>query len=181
MSLTRGGIFLIAILCGGDYDETGLRGCGITTAHELACTGLGDSLLHAAESFSANRLAAFLVSWRRSLCEVLVSGQLSRKHPAAAAAVDDSFPSLSVIAQYAHPLTSWSPNYTGSPPHVSLWVPQLADIPSIATLCKRIFGWSTPNSISSHFNSLVWEGIYLRRLYQVCFFNNFFFKVTNKI
>ncbi|KAG1884894.1 PIN domain-like protein [Suillus subluteus] len=40
---------LVSLLCGGDYDMTGLPGCGPATAFGLARCGMGNSLL-AAES-----------------------------------------------------------------------------------------------------------------------------------
>ncbi|KAJ7872770.1 PIN domain-like protein [Mycena olivaceomarginata] len=47
ISLTRGGILLIALLAGGDYHK-GIPGCGIKTAHAIARGNLGDLLLQKA-------------------------------------------------------------------------------------------------------------------------------------
>ena len=67
ISLTRGGFVPIGLLVGGDYAQAGLPGCGIITAHMLACCGFGDSLYEAATTLPADALSDFLTHWRQDL------------------------------------------------------------------------------------------------------------------
>jgi len=88
LGLTRGGLVLVALLSGGDYDvvcishlrgpdmyslhmQTGLRNCGPSIAHGVAHYGLGYTLIEAAESLSCPELEAFLIQWHEGLCAVL--------------------------------------------------------------------------------------------------------------
>ncbi|KAB5591761.1 hypothetical protein CTheo_4793 [Ceratobasidium theobromae] len=71
--LTRGGMILIALLSGGDYDQ-GAKRCGPKTALALAQRGLGDELLDAFQTFSRERLADYLPSWKAAVVEALRSG-----------------------------------------------------------------------------------------------------------
>jgi len=73
VQLTQGGMLLMALLGGGDYDTVGLSGCGATIAFKLSHTGLGDSLLCAAQQLLAPELAGFLTSWRNELRDELMS------------------------------------------------------------------------------------------------------------
>ncbi|KAJ7783931.1 PIN domain-like protein [Mycena maculata] len=69
ISLTRGGMLLIALLCGGDYNE-GITGCGLKSAHAVARGDLGDALLHKAlcSTTLTNGFLEFVLSWKEQLC-----------------------------------------------------------------------------------------------------------------
>ncbi|KAJ7741437.1 hypothetical protein DFH07DRAFT_964993 [Mycena maculata] len=118
ISLTRGGMLLIALLCGGDYDE-GITGCGLESAHAVAQGDLGDALLHEAlcNTTLTNGFLEFVLSWKERLCLEFAEdprGLLGRKCKAIAATIaqSPSFPDPAVIFAYVHPITSWSPGYS---------------------------------------------------------------------
>ncbi|CAE6506169.1 unnamed protein product [Rhizoctonia solani] len=71
--LTRGGMILIALLSGGDYDE-GAKRCGPKTALALAQRGLGDELLDAFETLSRERFIDYIPAWKDAVVEALRSG-----------------------------------------------------------------------------------------------------------
>lgn len=183
VALSRGGLFLFALLCGGDYDQvtrsslfdpflislqTGLRHCGQILAYELAKTQLGDTLLMATLNFDKKDLDAFICDWREELRNELLfnsSGHLSRLHPAAANAIGDVFPDLSIMLSYAKPLTSWTTGHLL--PTGAMWIPRLPDIAQLGVLCERSFAWGTFDGVPRNFKSLLYEAVFLQRLYQV--------------
>ena len=71
IQLTRGGMILIGLMSGGDYQQGGLTRCGVSTAHALARCGFGDSLFKAATNLGRVDLEDFLVTWRKELCDEL--------------------------------------------------------------------------------------------------------------
>ncbi|CAE6472380.1 unnamed protein product [Rhizoctonia solani] len=71
--LTRGGMILIALLSGGDYDQ-GAKRCGPKTALALAQRGLGDELLNAFETFSRQKFIDYIPAWKNAVVEALHSG-----------------------------------------------------------------------------------------------------------
>ena len=129
--LSHEGIFLMAILCGGDYDkvsliptisfkfssshfdfEVGLKGCGWKIARSLAQSELAKSLFLAASTSSSHAgLQDFLRDWCPKLQTLLVhdpNNILGRRYLLLAKNITDTFPSVDVVLQYAHPLTSWT-------------------------------------------------------------------------
>ncbi|KAJ6579195.1 PIN domain-like protein [Mycena vulgaris] len=161
--LTLGGLLLMAILIGGDYDD-GLDGCAEKTAHALAKRGLGDTLLQATQTMAPADLDVFLGRWRQTLRTELVEGKSGRKHPAIAAAVSDAFPNPKVLHLYVHPLTSWSQDGLGV--DSSSWLPRLPDVFAIAKLCELLFSWGTPAELPSKMCDHVLPGLCIRRLAQ---------------
>ena len=85
-------------------------------------TGLGDSLLNAAQSLSGDNLISFMDGWRADLfVELLKIGQ------SAVTVAVDTFPQLGVLMNYAMPLTSRT---LSRPPNTSQsWVPCAPDLP----------------------------------------------------
>ncbi|KAJ7606586.1 PIN domain-like protein [Mycena polygramma] len=115
VSLTRGGLLLVALLAGGDY-HPGIPGCGVAIAHAISRSHLGDDLLAAASQhpYLTDRLIDFLTSWRRALHSEFATdshGYLGRRHPRIAARIEASFPDIDVLFAYVHPTTSWSNGY----------------------------------------------------------------------
>ena len=171
----------MALLGGGDYNTvrkcinavlwglllSNLLGCGATTAFRLSHTGLGDSLLHAAQQLPEQELTRFLISWRNELRNELStdkSGFLRRHFPSLANSVHNNFPDIRVIYQYVKPATSWSNGGDGL--DTSAWLhlqPRLSDL---AALCERAFSWS-PAVINNSFRKNVWDGCCVRRLVQI--------------
>ncbi|EDR16161.1 uncharacterized protein LACBIDRAFT_321397 [Laccaria bicolor S238N-H82] len=165
--VTQGGMLLIAILCGGDYDKVGLVGCGKVVAHGLARTTLGDQLLEAARDLSEEQLETFLVPWHQQLQEELLfnkQGFLKCRYPAIANAVRLDFPQPSVILKYTQPVTSWAGGRLLPP--FSTWVHHEPDVAELASLAERSFSWP-PDKIMEEFRKHVWPGLCLRRLLEV--------------
>jgi len=182
LNLTRGGLMLIALLRGGDYDQVrgqncfdlvscsyssclqhGLAGCGIVIAHKLTKYGLGDSLLLAAETSEPVQLNSFLKTWREDLRTVLSTdpaGHLGQRCVAVANAVTANFPDPRIIELYAHPKTTSSEGGPG-PPALH---PTEFDIPKLVSICEHHFGWNDASKIMSH----LWEAVCLHTLHQVC-------------
>ncbi|KAJ7503000.1 PIN domain-like protein, partial [Mycena galericulata] len=79
LGLSHGGLLLMAILIGGDYDQRGLVGCSEHVAYTLARRGLGDPLLLAAQTLGSTELHTFLHVWRCALRQELTGalGSLS--------------------------------------------------------------------------------------------------------
>ena len=125
-------------------------------------TGLGDSLLNAAQSLSGDNLISFMDGWWADLyVELLKIGQL------AVAVVVDTFPQLGGLMNYAMPLTSRT---LGGPPNTSQsWVPCAPDLPRIGQLCKQYFRWRTCDTISKKFHTQIWDGICICQLMEVGF------------
>ncbi|KAK7059514.1 PIN domain-like protein [Favolaschia claudopus] len=137
VQLTQGGIFLLDVLRGRDYDtplrQTGLPNCGMSIAHGLAHCGFGDSLLAATQTMSDTKLQQFLVSWR--------AGALAARLP-------DTFPNIKTLKLYAHPITSWSDGYI--PPNTNHWRVRLPSLPELALFVHKKFGWK-PTAIGYAF------------------------------
>lgn len=111
--LTRGGLLLVALLSGGDYD-TGIKGAGIDVATGLARAGFGDSLLETAQSYYAGSLSAsafdrWLRQWREEMRQELRTNSskcLKTLKPSVASKITDRFPTLAVLEMYVRPVTS---------------------------------------------------------------------------
>ncbi|KAJ7149830.1 PIN domain-like protein, partial [Mycena crocata] len=164
LRLNLGGLLLMAILVGGDYNKVigGLDKCAKETAYTLTKRGLGDSLLLATQTLSPDGLHGFLETWRQTLCTELVSGQSGRKHPAIARGVTNLFPDPRVLHLYVHPLTSWSSDGAGI--DASTWVPRLPDLPAIARICEVLFSWGTKVDLPNKLFNNVLPGLCIRRL-----------------
>ena len=175
-------MFLIALLCGGDYDEvgllmrhlrrdltflqTGLNHCGEATAFNAAHLQLGDELLHAAQNLSSADLSVFLVTWRAQLQEELSTNKsrvLSSRAIAAANAIGKDFPDINVVLQYAKPVTSLL--HPERRPDPSTWVPQLPHLAELASFCHNTFSWDAAGILRS-FRSKVWPVCCIQRLSQ---------------
>ncbi|KAJ7226354.1 PIN domain-like protein, partial [Mycena haematopus] len=164
VGLTRGGILLLAILGGGDYDTVGLPGCGSQIAHAFARCGFGDSLLTACENTVESKLEDFLVQWRDDLRTELATnscGFLRSKQKALSTKIPETFPSLRVLSLYVRPVTSWSDGFV--PPATEKWVVKLPALPELAAYCNSEFGWN-PNVIVDKFQRLIFSGLCTRRL-----------------
>ncbi|KAF8153351.1 PIN domain-like protein [Crassisporium funariophilum] len=167
--LTREGLFLMAILCGGDYDNgVGLEGCGWKTARLLAQSKLATSLFIAASTLSSReKLREFLRGWRDEFRTLLVhdpQNVLGRKYPSLAKKITNSFPSVDLILQYAQPLTSWT---TDQIPDTTSWHLRRPRLAEIATLCKKYFSWASLGDIVSRFKATLWPGIAIQYILQL--------------
>ncbi|KAJ6545135.1 PIN domain-like protein, partial [Mycena sp. CBHHK59/15] len=188
VSITRGGLLLIALLVGGDYNKArtssqcfdpeftstkqGIPGCGAVIAHAIACSNLGDSLLTETllYPYVTDHLLTFLVAWRAALCLEFSTdphGYLGRKHKAIAAAITNtpSFPDINVLFAYVHPTTSWSEGFTL--PNHRLWGLAHPNTAGITVFCENHFGWST-SDIAVKFRKLLYSGVAIQSLLKVC-------------
>ncbi|KAJ7776381.1 PIN domain-like protein, partial [Mycena metata] len=164
VGLTLGGMLLLAVLRGGDYDTVGLANCGITTAHALARCGFGDTLLAAVLNMADGELQHFLIGWREELRTELASnsrGFMKSKQSALSTKVPITFPSIKVLKLYAKPITSWSEGF--HPPATEKWVAQVPNLPDLALYCQRKFGWS-PLDLVGKFKKQLFAGAFKRRL-----------------
>ncbi|KAF6762537.1 PIN domain-like protein [Ephemerocybe angulata] len=87
-ALSRSGILFLAVVAGGDYNTTGLRGCGFDTAYTLAQSTELPQLLNAAISTEAS-----------------FGNRLSAAH-----GIPESFPDPGIVHQYANSITDVGPN-----------------------------------------------------------------------
>ncbi|KAK0478833.1 PIN domain-like protein [Armillaria novae-zelandiae] len=139
--LTEGGLFLLAILLGGDYNgNKGLSRCGQKTAHMLALTSLGDSLYLAVKTMDNSELQKYLTMWCDMLCSELLQPSIpgASKHPSLANKIPVTFPNMKILKYYAQPITSW---HAGFEQQVvaSAWEVPLPDIALISDFCSRFF------------------------------------------
>ncbi|KAF8228321.1 hypothetical protein L208DRAFT_1488673 [Tricholoma matsutake] len=155
--LMQGGMLLMALLGGGDYNMVGLLVCGAVTTFKLLLTDIGDSLLHAAQQLLAQELAGFLISWCNELQNELStdkSGFLGRCFPGLANSVHDNFPALCVIYQYTKPATSWS-NGGDGPDINHIFLSSLHFVSALSPV------------IDNSFCKNVWDGCCVQHLAQI--------------
>ncbi|EJD47543.1 PIN domain-like protein [Auricularia subglabra TFB-10046 SS5] len=160
VQLSRGGLILIALLRGGDYNK-GVPQIGMQIAHALARCGFGESLLNAVQSLQSEQLSKFLASWRIDLVSELRTnsrGILGKKQTRLAQAFPQDFPNLQVLNAYINPVVSGS---VGDVPQFD-WHRKL-DLAALAEVCERSLGWDDA-TVLKRFKSLVWTGAALRAL-----------------
>ncbi|KAJ7805099.1 hypothetical protein B0H14DRAFT_2611652 [Mycena olivaceomarginata] len=139
----------------GDYDK-GLPGCGIGLAHAVARGTLGDSLLREASAhpIMTPAYAELLKAWKIALSVEFATDPHGNFG-------STSFPNPDVLHAYAHPITSWSANY--SPPAYQSWGLAQPKLGRIASFCQLQFGWDAAQ-VSNKFSKLVYPGIALQSL-----------------
>ncbi|KAJ7795364.1 PIN domain-like protein [Mycena olivaceomarginata] len=154
VSLTRGGLLLIALLSGGDYDE-GLSGCGIVTAHAVA---RGNP-----EKRYTDHPGPSIFEFRRHALALEFStnphGLLSRKHGAIAATIagTPSFPNIDVIFAYVQ--SDHVVVHTDTRPDYHSWGSLASpNVSGIAKLCQGQLGWDA-TTISASFGNNLYLGI----------------------
>lgn len=159
-SIERGGLLLIALMSGADYDvsrrllqlavyahnliQSGLPGFTVEIAHRLTQYGLGRSLLSAAKRLRFAEFMEFHAKWRRQLCDVLERDpqhRLGRTYYELACVIEEErteFPNPAVLATYLLPLTSWS---DGGQPPVSVVTSRQPDLAAVAAFGSQCLGW----------------------------------------
>ncbi|KAH6914099.1 hypothetical protein BKA70DRAFT_1519374 [Coprinopsis sp. MPI-PUGE-AT-0042] len=150
VGLKRGGLILIALIAGGDYED-GVKGLGPTFAHGLARCGFGEELLAEYNSKTEQEFRLFLPQWRQRMCDELSTNSrgylTSRKHNFA---LPNDFPSLATLKNYARPITSGA---RASPMRDKGEL----DLAALASLCEDYFEWATAEGIVNRFRNLVWK------------------------
>ncbi|KIK78056.1 hypothetical protein PAXRUDRAFT_834741, partial [Paxillus rubicundulus Ve08.2h10] len=153
--LLQSELILLALCCGGDYDQTGLSGCGSEIASRLTRYSLGESLVNAVQYESAV-----------GLCKFLANGFWGRKYPRLAEAVPDDFLDINVLVQYVELLTSWSSMNWREHQPIGVVQSHQADFMCLAAICEAHFKWSSA-AIQNKFQSDLWEGACMHALCQL--------------
>lgn len=147
--------------------QKGLQGCEVKIACRIARTGLGRTLLAAAEGHVDGVVKEFLVGWRKELRSKLrndLDGKIGRRYPSLALRINEGFPSLDVLKLYVQPVTSSS---LGRVLDNSTWILRQPDLGVMAQLCETLFGWASEEVLHTKFRELVWPGAIFRSLFQV--------------
>lgn len=165
LELTRGGLILIGLMAGGDYEQAGLPDCGIKVATGLARCGFGDSLYEAANNLPDDDLEDFLDNWRNELRHELrtnARGKLPSKRKKLANSLPDSFPSVKILKSYTCPITTESMGRAVNNERIT-WArdPNLA---ALARTCELNFEWGYKDIIVKRFRTVIWPGAILRIL-----------------
>ncbi|KAG6809715.1 hypothetical protein H0H92_015036 [Tricholoma furcatifolium] len=163
--LTRGGMILIGLLSGGDYNQGGLNRCGTVTAHGLAKCGFGDTLFQAANNMDRQQLEIFLVAWRHELCHELRTnsqGHIGRKQAALANSVPTDFPNIDILLSYTNPITSESKGRADY--YSNLTWSKEPDLGRLAATCEFYFEWGYKEAIIKRFRTVIWHSAVLRIL-----------------
>lgn len=164
IGLTVGGLILIGLLRGGDYNPEGLPGCGPNVAHALARCGFGDTLVDATRNLSKEDLPAFLVNWRHELRQELKTnsrGFLNTKKVKLSKDLPEAFPDIDVLMLYTNPVTSESERKIA--PINYRWERE-PDLGKIAGVCEWFFEWGVKEIIVKRFRTVIWAPIVLRIL-----------------
>jgi Holliday junction resolvase YEN1 len=168
VALTRGGLILIALLAGGDYDS-GVPGIGAVIAYGLARCGFGDTLIDAARDQDQTGFRNFLDGWRQDLRLELSTnarGLLGRRYDRLVPHITDTFPSLVILKHYLHPITSGSnANERSAAP----WRPREPALRLITSFCTEHLGWDINTGILKRFHANLWDGVCFRMLCMVSF------------
>lgn len=169
MGLTKAGLILLALLCGGDYDTVGLEGCGPLTALGLAKCGFGERLVEIFQTFNGDRLTYAVTQWRTALREELSSnslGYLRGRERALAENIPNSFPSLDVLSLYLVPLISSAGTSSQFPGNID-WGLTEPSLQRLVMISSAHLGWNTEEILKTRFKANVWEGVFLQMLYSV--------------
>lgn len=164
ISLTVGGLILIGLLRGGDYNPEGLPGCGPNVAHALAQCGFGDTLIEATRNLSKEHLPAFLTNWRHELRQELKTnsrGFLNTKKAKLAKDLPETFPDIDVLMLYTNPVTSESERKIAP---INYHWEREPDLGKIAGVCEWFFEWGVKEIIVKRFRTVIWAPMVLRIL-----------------
>ncbi|KJA13315.1 hypothetical protein HYPSUDRAFT_195818 [Hypholoma sublateritium FD-334 SS-4] len=165
VQLSRGGMILIGLMSGGDYQQGGLARCGVSTAHSLAKCGFGDSLYQAARTLDRDDLAGFLVTWRHEMRQELRTDSqkiIGRKLVALSKAIPEDFPDIDILLSYVNPITSESMGRESNNSKLT-WSKE-PNVAKIAETCEFYFEWGYKEAIIKRFRTVIWHSIVLRIL-----------------
>ncbi|RXW12154.1 hypothetical protein EST38_g13700 [Candolleomyces aberdarensis] len=160
VGLTRGGLILIGLLLGGDYEQGGLQGCGMQKAVALAKCGFGDTLYKAASILPREGLSAFLDNWRQEIQHEMSTnsqGLIGRKLPALAKSLTSAFPDIDIVLSYVNPITSETMGKPYSSGDIQ-WNKE-PNISKLADICERFFEWGYKDGIIKQFRTVIWPSV----------------------
>lgn len=170
MGLTKAGLILVALLCGGDYDTIGLEGCGPLTAIGLAKCGFGERLVEIFQAFDGDRLIDAITQWRTTLQEELANnslGYLRTRERVLAQSIPNSFPDLDILSLYLVPVTSC--NSTSTQSGSFDWKLTEPSLQCLVMVAAGHLGWTSEEVLKIRFKANIWEGVFLQMLYSVSF------------
>ncbi|KAJ7671912.1 hypothetical protein B0H17DRAFT_947990 [Mycena rosella] len=165
VAFTRGDMILIGLCSGGDYDTSGMTGCGPAIAKALVRYGFGRSLYEAAKNLSRADLPAFLHNWRNEIRHELLTdskGYIGSKRRALAKSLPDAFPDIDILLSYVNPLTSGSAGRASD--NLRLTWAKEPDLGLLAGTCEFYFEWGYRDAIIKRFKTVIWHGAVLRIL-----------------
>ncbi|THH33505.1 hypothetical protein EUX98_g629 [Antrodiella citrinella] len=158
IGLTRNGMILFALLCGGDYDTGGTRGFGRMIAHGLARCGFGDQLIQAYEHAQGGNMQQVLAQWRADVnneIQTNASGFLGRRSNGLTLPPD--FPNIEILKNYLHPAVREGGGQMRDRGNFS--------ISRAATFWENHFDeLGTKFTTLKRFRTLVWEGAIVQLL-----------------
>ncbi|KAJ6569482.1 hypothetical protein B0H19DRAFT_1135668 [Mycena capillaripes] len=165
VSLTRGDMIFIGLCSGGDYDTSGMTGCGPNIAKGLVRYGFGRSLYEAGKNLPRDKLPAFLHNWRNEIRHELRTdskGYIGSKRRALASSLPDAFPDIDILLSYINPLTSESAGRASD--NLKLTWAKEPDLGKLAGTCEFYFEWGYRDAIIKRFKTVIWHGAVLRIL-----------------
>lgn len=128
--LDHSALILFALLAGDDYESGGLKGCGQVTAHQLARSGLGTSVVEQVQEPAV---------WRDHVQSHPPCG-LPRRMCSLLTQMPTDFPSGRVLDWYNHPVTSYS--NSNNTEYLHNWrMVEEPYIKELAQLCGDSLGW----------------------------------------
>ncbi|KAH7333717.1 hypothetical protein B0J17DRAFT_578612, partial [Rhizoctonia solani] len=164
--LTRGGMILIALLSGGDYDQ-GAKRCGPKTALALAQRGFGDELLGAFETLSHEQFIDYIPAWKDAVVEALRSGCANiEADEADVEDLEEDSQETGITASQGSKtrLTATSIGAGGLVSDVRIgWTGELA-LGSLGRICEQYFEWGVREIIQQRFRTVLWPAVVLRVL-----------------
>ncbi|KAJ7652084.1 hypothetical protein DFH06DRAFT_1048817 [Mycena polygramma] len=165
VSLDRGDMIFIGLCSGGDYDTSGMTGCGPNIAKGLVRYGFGRSLYEAGKNLPRAELSAFLHNWRNEMRHELRTdskGYIGSKRRALASSLPDAFPDIDILLSYVNPLTSESAGRASD--NLKLTWAKEPDLGKLAGTCEFYFEWGYRDAIIKRFKTVIWHGAVLRIL-----------------
>lgn len=162
MSLSQGGLLLIALLSKSDYSD-GLRGCGSNISTALVRCGYGDRILSAFTKHLGNTdNSCFMEDMERLVCDIQAElcsnsqGFLSSRSPKLASRLTSDCFSFLKVSAFLDPVTS-----PESQAQFPSWIAREPCIPRIAQFCRQVLLWND-TTLEENFSHNLWSGVFLR-------------------
>ncbi|KAF9476572.1 PIN domain-like protein [Pholiota conissans] len=165
VSLSRGGLLLVALLAKSDYSD-GLIDCGAPTAAILARGGFGDRIIHAFNKLEDIKLDCELQNISATIQNELrynISNLFNCLHPRLASNLANSdCLSQGKVLSFLKPVLSADLN-TLSSTQTSNWLVNDPALPRISRFCTGALCWP-PEEVPNNVKNILWPGVILRML-----------------